>query len=37
MLLGKVLLRYVSLRVVQYVGAAVCAVLTVVTLVGAFT
>jgi putative Ca2+/H+ antiporter (TMEM165/GDT1 family) len=36
-LLGRVLLRYVSLRVVQYVGAAVCAVLTVVTLVGAFT
>ena len=36
-LLGRVLLRYVSLRFVQYVGAGVCAVLGVVTLVGAFT
>jgi putative Ca2+/H+ antiporter (TMEM165/GDT1 family) len=32
-LLGRVLLRYVKLSVVRYVGAAVCAVLAVVTLV----
>jgi putative Ca2+/H+ antiporter (TMEM165/GDT1 family) len=35
-LLGRVLIRYVSLAVVQYVGAAVCLVLTVVTAIGAF-
>jgi putative Ca2+/H+ antiporter (TMEM165/GDT1 family) len=35
--LGRVLLRYVSLMVVQYVGAGVCLLLTVITLVGAFT
>ena len=34
-LLGRVLLRYVSLRVVQYVGATVCAVLAVVKAVRA--
>jgi Ca2+/H+ antiporter, TMEM165/GDT1 family len=32
-LLGRVLLRYVKLSVVRYVGAAVCALLAVVTLV----
>jgi putative Ca2+/H+ antiporter (TMEM165/GDT1 family) len=32
-LLGRVLMRYVSLSVVQYVGAAVCAVLALVTVV----
>src|SRR2546421_482866 len=32
-----VLLRYVSLTMVQYVGAAVCAALAVMTLYGAFT
>ena len=36
-LLGRVLLRYVSLTLVQYIGAAVCAVLALVTVVGAFT
>src|SRR5436305_11344472 len=36
-LLGRVLLRYVSLTLVQYIGAAVCAGLAVITLVGAFT
>jgi Ca2+/H+ antiporter, TMEM165/GDT1 family len=36
-LLGKVLLRYVSLTVVQYVGAGVCGLLAVVTAIGAFT
>ncbi len=36
-LLGRVLLRYVSLTMVQYVGAAVCAALAVMTLYGAFT
>jgi putative Ca2+/H+ antiporter (TMEM165/GDT1 family) len=35
-LLGRVLMRYVSLAVVQYLGAAVCAVLAVVTAIGAF-
>jgi putative Ca2+/H+ antiporter (TMEM165/GDT1 family) len=35
-LLGRVLMRYVSLSVVQYVGAAVCALLALVTLIGAF-
>jgi Ca2+/H+ antiporter, TMEM165/GDT1 family len=35
--LGRVLMRYVSLTVIQYVGAAVCGVLTAVTLVDAFT
>jgi putative Ca2+/H+ antiporter (TMEM165/GDT1 family) len=34
-LLGRVLMRYVSLSLVQYVGAAVCALLAVVTVVGA--
>jgi putative Ca2+/H+ antiporter (TMEM165/GDT1 family) len=34
-LLGRVLLRYVSLSVVQYVGAAVCVVLAVLTLLSA--
>src|SRR5581483_3622957 len=33
--LGRVLLRYVSLSVVQYVGAAVCLVLAVLTLLSA--
>jgi Ca2+/H+ antiporter, TMEM165/GDT1 family len=36
-LLGRVLMRYVSLAIVQYVGAAVCTVLAVATLVSAFT
>ena len=35
-LLGRVLMRYVSLSVVQYVGAAVCALLAAVTAIGAF-
>jgi putative Ca2+/H+ antiporter (TMEM165/GDT1 family) len=35
-LLGRVLMRYVSLSIVQYVGAAVCALLAAVTLIGAF-
>jgi putative Ca2+/H+ antiporter (TMEM165/GDT1 family) len=35
--LGKVLMRYVSLTVVQYVGAAVCGILAVITVVGALT
>jgi putative Ca2+/H+ antiporter (TMEM165/GDT1 family) len=34
-MLGKVLMRYVSLVVVQYVGAGVCAVLALVTLLTA--
>jgi putative Ca2+/H+ antiporter (TMEM165/GDT1 family) len=34
-LLGRVLMRYVSLSLVQYVGAAVCALLAVITVVGA--
>ncbi len=36
-LLGRVLLRYVSLTVVQYVGAALCLVLTVLTLINALS
>jgi putative Ca2+/H+ antiporter (TMEM165/GDT1 family) len=36
-LLGRVLMRYVSLALVQYVGAAVCAVLAVVTAVAVLT
>jgi len=36
-LLGRVLMRYVSLSLVQYVGAAVCALLAVVTVIGAFS
>jgi putative Ca2+/H+ antiporter (TMEM165/GDT1 family) len=36
-LLGRVLMRYISLTVVQYVGAGVCTVLAVVTLIAAFT
>jgi Ca2+/H+ antiporter, TMEM165/GDT1 family len=36
-LLGRVLMRYISLAVVQYVGAGVCTVLAVVTLIAAFT
>ena len=35
--LGRVLMRYVSLTAIQYTGALVCAVLTVVTLVDAVT
>ncbi len=35
--LGRVLLRYVSMTLVQYIGALVCLVLTVVTLVGVVT
>lgn len=35
-LLGRVLIRYVSLAVVQYAGAAVCLVLTAVTTIAAF-
>ncbi|OLB79288.1 MAG: hypothetical protein AUI14_10675 [Actinobacteria bacterium 13_2_20CM_2_71_6] len=35
-LLGRVLIRYVSLTLVQYVGAAVCGVLAVLTVVGVF-
>jgi Ca2+/H+ antiporter, TMEM165/GDT1 family len=35
--LGRVLMRYVSLTAIQYVGAVVCAVLTAVTLLDAFT
>jgi putative Ca2+/H+ antiporter (TMEM165/GDT1 family) len=35
-LLGRVLLRYVSLTLVQYVGAGVCAVLAAATLAGTF-
>jgi Ca2+/H+ antiporter, TMEM165/GDT1 family len=35
-LLGRVLLRYVRLSLIQYVGAAVCAVLAAATLVEAF-
>jgi putative Ca2+/H+ antiporter (TMEM165/GDT1 family) len=34
-LLGRVLMRYISLAVVQYVGAGVCTVLAVVTVVAA--
>ena len=34
-LLGRVLLRYVSLQVVQYVGAGVCAVLALLTVISA--
>jgi len=34
-LLGRVLLKYVSLTVVQYVGASVCALLAVITLIQA--
>jgi putative Ca2+/H+ antiporter (TMEM165/GDT1 family) len=36
-LLGRVLMRYVSLSLVQYVGAAVCGLLAVVTVIGAFS
>ncbi len=36
-LLGKVLMRYVSLTVVQYVGAAICAVLAIITVIAALT
>src|SRR2546430_3855002 len=36
-LLGRVLMRYVSLAVVQYVGAAVCGVLAIVTVIAALT
>src|SRR2546430_8099172 len=36
-LLGRVLMRYVSLAVVQYVGAGVCGVLAVVTVIAALT
>jgi putative Ca2+/H+ antiporter (TMEM165/GDT1 family) len=36
-LLGRVLMRYVSLAVVQYVGAGVCTVLAILTTVSAFT
>jgi len=36
-LLGRVLMRYISLAVVQYVGAAVCSVLAVVTVIAALT
>jgi putative Ca2+/H+ antiporter (TMEM165/GDT1 family) len=36
-LLGRVLMRYVSLTVIQYVGAAVCGVLAVVTTVAALS
>jgi putative Ca2+/H+ antiporter (TMEM165/GDT1 family) len=36
-LLGRVLMRYVSLAVVQYVGAGVCAVLAVLTAISAFS
>jgi putative Ca2+/H+ antiporter (TMEM165/GDT1 family) len=36
-LLGRVLMRYVSLMLIQYVGATVCVVLTAVTLVDAVT
>jgi putative Ca2+/H+ antiporter (TMEM165/GDT1 family) len=35
-LLGRVLLKYVSLALVQYVGAAVCVVLAVLTLISVF-
>jgi Ca2+/H+ antiporter, TMEM165/GDT1 family len=35
-LLGRVLMRHVSLTLVQYVGAAVCGVLAVLTVVGVF-
>jgi Ca2+/H+ antiporter, TMEM165/GDT1 family len=35
--LGRVLLRYIRLWVVRYVGAAVCAVLAIVTVVGVLT
>jgi Ca2+/H+ antiporter, TMEM165/GDT1 family len=34
-LLGRVLMRYISIAVVQYVGAGVCTVLTVLTVVAA--
>jgi putative Ca2+/H+ antiporter (TMEM165/GDT1 family) len=36
-LLGRVLLRYVSLTIVQYVGAAICGVLAVLTLITALS
>lgn len=36
-LLGRVLLRYVSLTVVQYVGAGLCGVLTILTLITALS
>ena len=35
-LLGRLLLRKVRLSIVRYVAAAVCALLAVITLVGAF-
>jgi len=35
-LLGRVLMRYVSLAIVQYIGATVCALLALVTVVAAF-
>jgi hypothetical protein len=34
-LLGRVLLRYVRLSVVRYIGAGVCAILGVVTVISA--
>jgi Ca2+/H+ antiporter, TMEM165/GDT1 family len=36
-LLGKVLMRYVSLTVVQYVGGAICGVLAIITAIAALT
>jgi putative Ca2+/H+ antiporter (TMEM165/GDT1 family) len=35
-LLGRVLLKYVSLALVQYVGAAICALLAVLTVISVF-
>jgi putative Ca2+/H+ antiporter (TMEM165/GDT1 family) len=35
-LLGRVLLKYVSLALVQYVGAAICALLAILTIVSVF-
>jgi putative Ca2+/H+ antiporter (TMEM165/GDT1 family) len=35
-LLGRVLMRYVSLAIVQYVGASICGLLALVTVVAAF-
>jgi putative Ca2+/H+ antiporter (TMEM165/GDT1 family) len=36
-LLGRVLMRYVSLALVQYIGAAVCLILAVLTMIAALT
>jgi putative Ca2+/H+ antiporter (TMEM165/GDT1 family) len=36
-LLGKVLMRYVSLTVVQYVGGAICGILAIITVIAALT